>query len=543
MAAGTLVSRALGFIKTILLTIAIGTATGVADIFGVANEIPNIIYLVVAGGVFNAVLVPQIIKASKRADGGSDYVSRLLTLVVLVMLVLAVLVTLAAPVIMRVLTSNWDPDQLALGVIFALWCLPQIFFYGLYAMLGQILNSYGSFGPYMWAPVINNVVAIGGLLMFLYLMGPQIMRGGDAFAHTVTNWSTAQTVLVAGTATLGIVAQATALIWPVKRLGLQLRPRFGWRGIGLSSAAKLAVWTMGTMVIGNSTFLVFTKVASIATGARDEFAGAVAGPLTLSVATMVYLLPHSIVALSVATVLFNRMSHAASDGDEDELRRVLSQGLRTVAVATIFGAIAILVLAGPLGMLFGGGSRPAGSLVAIVLTLLALGLPFLSANFMMIRTFYSLEDARTPFFIQLILTLIGVGSALIAAMFPANWVVFALAAGYTVGNISAVLVSHQFLKRRVGYYDGARIISAHIRMAYAALGSGAVGAAVLWLLGGYNPSGFAWESLFSAVATIAIVGTIMAVLYLLLLKALRVQELKDFIEPFLGRFTRRNSAA
>ncbi|HET7415431.1 MAG TPA: murein biosynthesis integral membrane protein MurJ [Arthrobacter sp.] len=545
MAAGTLVSRGLGFVKTILLSVALGAATGVADIFDIANQIPNIIYLAVAGGVFNAVLVPQIIKASKQHDRGTDYVSRLLTLMVLVMALLALVITLSAGWIIPLLTTNFSPAQLTLTTVFALWCLPQIFFYGLYAVLGQILNSYGSFGPYMWAPVLNNVVAIGGLLLFIVLMGSQQMQNGHAAAHTVENWSTFQTILVAGTATLGIAVQAVVLAWPVKRLGLGLRPRFGWRGIGLGRAAKIAIWTLGTMVVGNGAFLIFTKIGTIATSARDTVEGAVAGPYSLTVATQVYLLPHSIVVLSVATVLFNRMSHAASSKDDDAMRHILSRGLRTVGVATVFGAVALLVLAGPLGMLFSGGRAPAGALVGIVLSFLALGLPFFSANFMMNRVFYSFEDARTPFIIQIILTTIGITLAVGAAFFPPQWVIFALAASYTLGSMSGVVVSHQFLKRRLGNYDGGRIIDSHIRMTCAALGAGAAGVLVLWLFGGYDPDGFAWGagvgryvSILSAIAVLAVAGTVMGLVYLLLLKLFRVHELKEFLEPLLERVGR-----
>ncbi|MGA8788595.1 MAG: lipid II flippase MurJ, partial [Paenarthrobacter sp.] len=77
MAAGTLVSRFLGFAKTWMLGAALGLGSTVNDTFINANNLPNLIFLLVAGGVFNAVLVPQIIKASKAPDRGADYISRL----------------------------------------------------------------------------------------------------------------------------------------------------------------------------------------------------------------------------------------------------------------------------------------------------------------------------------------------------------------------------------------------------------------------------------------------------------------------------------
>ncbi len=128
MAAGTLVSRILGFVKTILLTVAIGSLSTVGDVFETANTLPNLIYVLVAGGVFNAVLVPQIIKAVKHKTAAHDTSPnsspspspqsthhphhRRLRLTII-----------------SIMGSGWSPEQRQLGFIFALWCLPQIFFY------------------------------------------------------------------------------------------------------------------------------------------------------------------------------------------------------------------------------------------------------------------------------------------------------------------------------------------------------------------------------------------------------------------------------
>ena len=97
------------------------------------------------------------------------------------------------------------------------------------------------------------------------------------------------------------------------------------------------------------------------------------------------------------------MTRASQDGNRAELRDALSHGLRTMAVATVFGALALFALAGPLGMFFSGGLRQDGVMLAQTLTILALSTPFMSANFMMSRVFYANEDARTPFYIQLLL--------------------------------------------------------------------------------------------------------------------------------------------
>ncbi len=540
MAAGTLISRFLGFGKTWMLGAALGLGSTVTDTFINANNLPNLIFLLVAGGVFNAVLVPQIIKASKGPDRGADYISRLLTLAVLVLLTLTLLVTLLAPWIIELTTQGYSPQQKSLAVSFAFWCLPQIFFYGLYALLTQVLNANGAFGPAMWAPILNNIVAIAGLGMFIAILGANV-----ANPHTLDNWGPFQTFLVAGVSTIGVISQTAILLIPVFRLRLGLRPRFGWRGVGLGQAARLSVWTLATAAVGQLAFLYVMRIATIPGAERlrleragDPAADTLPGNAVLEVASQLYLLPHSIIALSLATVLFNRMTRASQDGNRAELRNALSHGLRTMAVATVFGALALFALAGPLGMFFSGGERQDGAMLAQTLTILALSTPFMSANFMMSRVFYANEDARTPFFIQLVLALVNLVSAFGIQFLPVDQIIFAIAILYTGGNILSVLVSAVFLRRLLGHLDGPRVMNSYIRMGYAAVGSAVAGALALWLLGSYTADGFAWSSRIAALVTIAVVGPVMLAAYFFLLKLFRVTELQDLLQPLLGRLRR-----
>ncbi|TVU64769.1 murein biosynthesis integral membrane protein MurJ [Paenarthrobacter nitroguajacolicus] len=541
MAAGTLVSRFLGFAKTWMLGAALGLGSTVNDTFINANNLPNLIFLLVAGGVFNAVLVPQIIKASKAPDRGADYISRLLTLAVLVLLALTALVTLAAPLVIDLTTQGYSEQQKALAVTFAFWCLPQIFFYGLYALLTQVLNAHGAFGPAMWAPILNNLVAIAGLGMFIWILGANIDN-----PHTIDNWGPTQTFLIAGFATFGVIAQTAILLIPVFRLRLGLRPRFGWRGVGLGQAAKLSVWTLATAAVGQLAFLYVMRIATIPgaerlrlSNAGNNVAAAVLpGNAVLEVASQLYLLPHSIIALSLATVLFNRMTRASQDGNKAELRDALSHGLRTMAVATVFGALALFALAGPLGMFFSGGEPQDGVMLAQTLTILALSTPFLSANFMMSRVFYANEDARTPLYVQLWLAVIYVVGAFFIQFLPVGQIIYAIAILYTLGNILSVVISVVFLRRLLGHLDGPRIANSYIRMGYAGLGSALAGAAALWLLGSYRADGFAWSSRPAALVTVVVVGPVMLLAYLVLLRVFHVTELRDLLRPLMGRLGR-----
>src|SRR4051812_14210255 len=260
MAAGTAVARVLGFVRAaILVAVVQPTSTGhaglAADAFSVANTIPNAIYILLAGGVLNAVLVPQITRAAKQFDGGQEYIDRLITAAVAILFVVTLAFTLAAPLLIRLYASDqWTSGQTRLAITFALWCLPQIFWYGIYTMLGQVLNARGSFGPFMWAPVANNVVAIIGLLAFMAVAG----RGGQP----IDTLTTGRIALLAGTAPLGVITQAVVLIPAMKRAGITFRVRWGLRGFGLRTASRVAGWTFAAVLVQQLGFIVISRVTT-----------------------------------------------------------------------------------------------------------------------------------------------------------------------------------------------------------------------------------------------------------------------------------------
>lgn len=551
MAAGTLVSRILGFVRTALLAVAIGSTAMAADIFESANTIPNIIYMLLAGGVFNVVLVPQLIKAARAPDRGSDYTSRLITLAVLVMAGATAVITLAAAPIMVALTSNWSEPMLALGTAFALWTFPQIFFYGVYAVIGQVLNANGRFGAYMWAPVANNVVAIGVIGLYLVMFG-SYQAGGDQLAA----WSTAQTVLLAGGHTLGIVVQALILFVPLSRLGLGLRPRFGWRGMGLRSTGRLAGYTLVTMMAGNVINLLVARLVSGATEARDsigEAAGAggpfegldpaaveasIPGLYALNTAQLITVLPHSVFVLSLATVLFNQLTRSLHRDDVPGALATVSRGLRSFAVPMMFAMVAILVLAGPLGRIFGGSSATAtasGVAIGQLLILLALGMPFRSAHIYLTRLFYASENARIPMFVQVGIAACTLVIAYAASIFMPAWsMAYLMVSVFTLLHVVQFVWMHVLVRRHYGDYGSGQVLDTYIRTGVAALVAGAAGALVLWLMGGYS-GGFPWVSIITSLVSCAVVGVVMSVVYFLLLRAMRLPELADFLGPLARR--------
>ncbi|MDY6054554.1 murein biosynthesis integral membrane protein MurJ [Micrococcus sp.] len=547
MASGTLVSRVLGFVRAALLTVAIGATGTMVDVFEMANSLPNVIYMLLVGGVFNVVLVPQLIKHAKDADRGADYTSRLMTLAGLVMLGATGLIVLAAAPIMGALTRAWSPEMLQMGTVFALWCLPQVFFYGMYALVGQVLNANGRFGAYMWAPVLNNVVAIGTLLLYIGMFGAY--AGQDRF----DSWTGTQTLVLAGGHTLGVVLQALILFLPLRSLGLGLRPRFGWRGMGLRHTGRIAGYTLVTMAVSNVVLLLTQRYISTATEARrtlsehvpgteawaDPFAqAAIPGLAAYNLALLITVLPHSVFVLSLATVYFNRLARSMDAGDLPAVRDTTRLGLRLFAVPLLFCFAAIVVLAGPLGRLFGSTAdtaRVAGLAVGAMILLMALSIPFRSGSFYLLRVFYAAEDPKVPMVVQISTSVVALGAATVGALLLPGWTLGLVVAGAaTLGHVYQFVVAHVLTVRRFGDYGTASVLRAYAQTGLAGLAAGVAGAVVVWLMGGYS-SGFAWDSIGTAVLTCAAAAAVMGPVYLLVLRVQGFPELQAALGPLARR--------
>ncbi len=528
MAAGTFVSRLLGFVRAIALTGLLGVTAALAnDTFATANTVPNQVYNLIAGGLLNAVLVPQITRASRHEDGGQAFLDRLLTVALVALAAVTVLVVALAPLVPVVLNDgSWDASTRALAVAFAFWCLPQVFFYGLYTVLGQVLNARGRFGAYMWAPVLNNVVAIGGVIaMYVWIGGYDRVSN----PHPPSTWTTGQIALLGGTATLGVVLQALVLLAPLRSIGFRYRPRFGWRGVGLGSAGRVAGWTFAAALVGQLAFVVTTRSVTGASTDGGPGQGAYGN------AYLLFVLPHSLVTVSLVTALFTRMSRSAADGDAPAVRRDLSLGLRLTGVATVLATAGLLALGPDLtSTLFAANSLAESRAIGYAAMAMSLGLVAFSAQYLFQRAFYAYSDARTPFLVQLpVAAVIAAGSWLSArALSPQHIVVgigLGMATAYTVGAVlSAVL-----LRRRLGGLDGAHVLRTYVRLLLAGTGAGLVGWGVSLgshtLLAG-RPASVLALVVGGAAATIVFAG---------LCRRLHVREMDEVAGPLLRRLPAR----
>ncbi|MGO4690463.1 murein biosynthesis integral membrane protein MurJ [Glaciibacter sp. 2TAF33] len=526
LASGTIVSRILGFLKVIVLARAIGL-TSVADAFTVANQLPNTVYVVVAGGVLTAVLVPQIVRSSLHDDGGTGYINKLITLALVILAATTVVATLLAPVLTRIVGARFSDDNLSLAIAFAYWCIPQIFFYGLYTVLGEVLNARKSFGPFTWVPVLNNVVAIAGLLVFMAMFGTD--PNGQRVAADVTPL---MITVLAGSATLGVVAQAVVLFYFWRRIGLRYRPDFGWRGVGLGAAGKMASWTFGMLILTTIAGIIETQVATQASGGDDASAA------VLSTAWLIFMLPHSVITVSVATAYFTRMSEHASLEKTALVRKDASSAIRGTSLIIMLAAAVIAVCAYPFATIFVPESFAQIQSVGNVIIAYILGLVAFCVLFVIQRTFYALGDTRTPFFFTLFQVVLVVLGVLACSFLPNEWIAAGIALVVTVSGIAQAVLAAHLLRGRIGGIDGRRIAQSLAKYAAAAVIPIALGIALLNILGGTHDGGFAVSGEFPAVISMLSIGAVMATAYFSMLILMRTDELRAVLEPLAARIRR-----
>lgn len=527
IASGTMVSRLLGFVKAIMLAAAIGqSGSQVAATFGLANQLPNNIYALVAGGVMSAVLVPQIVKASKAADGGESYVSKILTLGGTVFLILTIIATIAAPVLVNVYAISagedgrgFTPDQMALAVALAYWCMPQILFYAIYTLLGEIYNARSQFGPYTWAPVANNIISIAGLGAFMLLFG-------EAETNKFIGVWDVDRIAALGIITTGAVAvQALVLVLFFRKTGMRFRLDFGWRGVGLRATGKAAMWLFGIVIIGQVKGLVQSRVASLGDGANI---------LTMQNAWYVFSLPHSIIAVSIAIAYFTRMSHNAQDGKIDRIGDDLSGALRGVGMLTTISAIMLAVVAPPFARLFEQGFEGAMAMSWVIWAFLLCAVAF-SAEYVIQRVFFALGDTRTAFIYACFSLFVTMALLWWASTLATNWVIAGTALAVSIANLVSAAVWLVLVRRRIGPF-GLRLIAwRHVQYLAYALPAGAAGFAIVWALGGYVDGGFGTATKLQGVVTCGIAGIAMALIYFGLLFVTRNPDFRATVDIVMAK--------
>jgi putative peptidoglycan lipid II flippase len=535
MAAGTMVSRLIGFVRTAMVVAAVGSVGLHADIFNYANTVPNMVYILVAGGVFNTVLVPQIVRAMKHdSDQGAAYINRILTLSGLFLAGVTAVLVAAAPWVMRLLAGEqmFSPDleaQTESFIDFARYCLPQVFFYGVFVLIGQVLNAKRWFGPMMWAPIANNLVAIVVLAIYLAVFGGT--AGNEAY-------SSGEELLLGLGSTLGIVVQTAVLIPYLRKAGVRYRPRFDFRGTGLGHTLRLGMWTVMFVIVNQVAYVVVGRIATnaSASGALEDVSSS--GYTAYSYSYLLLMVPHAIVTVSLATAALPRLSSLSADGRLAQVGEELVSTLRH-SLAVIAPFCAVLAVLGPfLAVIMFSWGAGAGDSGALGLTLVAFSpaLLFFTVHYLMLRGFYSLEDTRTPLLVQCVIAAANITAALLLTDPEADpEVAPRLAVAYGIAYLAGATTSMILLRRRLGGLPLGGLARFGVRIILASAPAAGVAWLVVWAL---TEAGVSPDTKVGALLILAAAGVMAVATLVLTARLLRLQEVSSIMSTVFGRMRR-----
>jgi putative peptidoglycan lipid II flippase len=468
MAIASLISRITGFLWKLLLVAAIGAGIS-NDSFNVANTMPNIIFELLMGGVLASVVVPLLVRSQDDEDGGQAYTQRLLTVAITLLLIGTVVAVIAAPAFTSLYVDSSGKASPQLTTAFAYLLLPEIFFYGVFALLSAILNAKQIFGPTAWAPVVNNMVVIFTILVVW------IMPGSIDEAHpSITD----PKVLTLGLGvTAGIVAQAFMLIPPLLRSGF--RPKWLW-GIDrrMKEFGGLALWIVGYVAVSQVGYTVTTRVLT---------KGTPGGVTAYSNAWLLFQLPYGVIGVSLLTAIMPRMSRAAADGDTKKLIGDLSYASRISTVMLVPISAVMTIVGSSIGVAlftFGKGSLESAERLGEALAISAFALLPYALVMLQMRVFYAMKDARTPTLIMIVMTLVKVPLLYLCpvVLSPDNIVLGVMMVNALTFVVGAVL-GQVWLWVTLGNLRSKRVIGVILFTVVASV----LGVAAAWLVGQIVP--------------------------------------------------------
>ena len=516
MAVGTIVSRITGLVRGLLLVAVLGT-TLLGDTFNVANTMPNILYNLIIGGALTAVFVPQIVRATSDADGGSAFISRLVTVTFVFLAGLVLLAIVLAPVLVGIFATSYiGRPEFEVTTLFMRYCLPQILFMGLFALLSQVANAKGKFGPMMWAPVLNNIIAIAVFGWFLkYSTQP-----------TVTTIPDSEIIWLSLGCTVGYMAQALILIPAISKTNIKIRPRFDWRDSELRKSLHLATWTLLFAAISQISYLV---TVNLSTGAAvksiENGIETGVGFTPFSNALLIYMLPHSIITISVVTALLPALSKLAHEKKSLLIHDQLVSAMRLVGIVTVPSSIAFLFF-GPLmtETLFFGISLNDSNYLGYTLCALALGLAPMSINLIALRGLNAFENVKLQVLSNAIMNIVGIiVSIVVAFTLPAEWVTVGLAGALAFSYFFGAWSTIRLLRRYEISISISEVVGFYLKLTALAL----LVAVPVWFSRNLIPGG--------NMIRLIIVLVVCGVGYLALCKIARVSEITSAIQVLTRR--------
>ena len=507
--AATLLSRVLGLVRDIVIAHQIGAGER-ADAYTAAFKIADLLMYLVAGGALSSTFIPvfkEYLSQNKPRAAWQTF-SVVATVTVLVAGLFVVVAEIFPEAFIHLTNGGYTEAQVRLTVPLVRIILPAQIFFMLGGLLMGTLNVRGQFLVPALAPSIYNLGIIFGAAVLYPFIGLTGLTWGALIGAFVGNFAL-QVILVA-------------------RTGVRYRP-----SLAVLHPGAIKVWKMMLPI------LLGVSLPNVDQIINGYFASELphGSQAAMSYAVRLMLIPIGIFAQAMGIAILPTMSGQAALGQRRELRATLSSALRTILFVTVPASALLFLLATPvIKFLLQSGHFTVHDtqVTATALRFYSIGIFAWSAQAILTRGFYALQDTRTPVISGTIMTVVFIGMNWFVVHFT-SWGVGGLALATSIAAALHMGVMFVLLRRRLnGIQDGLLFVSVIKTLCATAALSGAVWvvrAGVLTFLPAFG------TPKLSALILLALAGGAGLLAFIVVARLLRMAE----ISSTLGLFRRRRS--
>lgn len=509
------VSRILGYLRDVFIYASFGQ-NRLTDAYNAAFSIPDFLYMLLVGGALSSAFIPVLSSyiANHQEEEGWK-VSSIIYSCVMVLLVIGVAIGIIfTPQLIQLLVPGFDAASMKLTITLTRIMFAQVFFMCLSGISMGILNSYKKFAaPAIGSMIYNLGIIIGGLLLMKPIEAIWPGYGIAGFSIGV----------VLGAA-LNFFVQVPAL----KKVGLKFHFSLNFRHPGVRKILVLIFPVFIGLAVSQINLFVTQNIASMFS------AGIVAA---LHTAQRLMQLPIAIFAIAIAVAFFPTMTSYASRGEMKEFKRSTIMGLRTVLFVTIPSTIALAVLRTPIIRFmfeFESSKFTAEStaITANALFFYCIGIFAYGAIHILSRSFYSLQDTKTPVKASIISIIVNIVLSITLSRL-ADYIGLALA--YSLAGIFNMALLLYLLRRKVGPMGGRTLASSAIKTVIASAGMGLVVLLVQLVCNQLLPMAAKWSQL---IELLLCCGVGVAV-FIAIASLLKMEEAKMVMDILARRFHRK----
>ncbi len=440
MSFASAISRITGLLGILVLAYAFGALDYLQDSYNLAKVMPNMLFELIAGGILTSIFIPVLVeRILEDKERSWRLASNIVNITTIFMISIATLGTIFSYELVRAQTFLVSTDSVDITnvVFFFRFFIWQIVFYGMVAIFNGVLQAHRRFAAPAYAPIFNNLVVIA-VIIFFYIPLKD------------TNPGLALTGLAAGT-TLGIVVMALVQLPALLRIG--------WKYHAVIDLRDPAIRKLGVLALPIFAYVLSNQIGlSVANALAWKFEG---GITAFTYAWRFFQLPFGLLAVSISTVIFPRLSEHSVMDDMSAFKRTLGRAVTATSFVLIPVSVYFFLLSrqtiGLFELFFGAKGTEQ---IASVMALFMIGLLPFSLFMLLNRVFYALHDSATPMKVNAVGVPLNI---LLNFLLVRFFNVAGLSLGHSLTYLFTMSLMFFALKRRIGPLNGRALFQSALK--------------------------------------------------------------------------------